>query len=385
MKPEREPAIPHAVAYETIASPAPGPKVVGSNSGSTVAGVALTVRRRGRLLSSALGVALAVSFLAAVGIGAVPINPATTLRILGHRLAGLSSNGIDPQLDAVLWTIRLPRVLLAMLVGAALGVSGAALQGVFRNPLADPALIGVSSGAAVGAIGAIVLGAGALGYWTLPVAAFGGGVAAAFAVYGLAQREGRVEPVTLVLCGVAMNAMCGAAIGLLISVADDAQLRDISFWQLGSVGAATWELVRVCAPFVAGALIFLPSRAKALDLFVLGEREARHLGVDVEKTRLVVIGLAALATGACVAVAGILGFVGLIVPHLVRLVAGPGHRLLLRASAIGGALVLVLADLAARTVAVPREVPLGVMTAIIGSPVFLWLIRWSRRQFGGFA
>ena len=189
----------------------------------------------------------------------------------------------------------------------------------------------------------------------------------------------------MVLCGVAVNAISGAGIGLLITMADDAQLRDIAFWQLGSVGGATWSMVAVCVPFVAVALVVLPAKARALDLLVLGEREARHLGINVEQTRLMVIGLAALATGASVAVAGILGFVGLIVPHLVRLVNGPAHRTLLPASALGGAVVLTTADLVARTIAVPREVPLGVMTALIGAPVFLWLIRWSRQHFGGFA
>lgn len=343
-------------------------------------------RSRSTPLLVALVAALLASVLVGVGMGAVHISPWEVIRILARRLLQVRLGGaVEPQLDAVLWTIRLPRIVLAVLVGAALGVSGAALQGVFRNPLADPALIGVSSGAALGAVAAIVLGADALGLWTLPVAAFVGAVAMAVVVFAIAHREGRVEVVTLVLCGVAVNALSGAGIGLLITVADDAQLRDISFWQLGSVGGATWTFVGACAPFVLLALVALPRQARRLDLLVLGEREARHLGVAVERTRFTVIALAALATGAAVAVAGILGFVGLVVPHLVRLVAGPSHRTLLPASAVGGALVLTLADLAARTIAVPREVPLGVMTALLGAPVFLWLIRWSRQQAGGFA
>ena len=342
--------------------------------------------RKGLGLLAALGASLVVLVIVSVGSGAVEISPADTVRILVHRFTGWQMSGsTDPQLDAVLWTIRLPRVVLSILVGAALGMSGAALQGVFRNPLADPALIGVSSGAALGAVGAIVFGASAFGVWTLPVAAFVGAVVMSAVVFTLAYRNGRVEVVTLVLCGVAVNALCGAGIGLLITVADDAQLRDISFWQLGSVGGATWPLVAACLPFVLVALIVLPTCARSLDLFVLGEREARHLGVSVERIRFVVIGLAALATGATVAVAGILGFVGLIVPHLVRLVNGPSHRILLPASALGGAVVLTLADLVARIIAVPREVPLGVVSALLGAPIFLWLIRRSRQQFGGFA
>jgi iron complex transport system permease protein len=337
------------------------------------------------LVVALIGV-LIVAFLLGVGVGAVRIPPGESIRILAHRLFGLRvGSGTDAQHEAVLWTIRLPRVLLAMTVGAALGMSGAALQGVFRNPLADPALIGVSSGGALGAVAAIVLGAEALGLWTLPAAAFVGAVAMSAAVFLLARRDGRVDVITLVLCGVAVNALSGAGIGLLITMADDAQLRDISFWQLGSVGGASWQFLGAAVPFVAVALVVLPTKARALDLLVLGEREARHLGVSVAKTQVTVIGLAALATGASVAVAGILGFVGLIVPHLVRLVNGPGHRALLPASALGGAAVLTIADLVARTIAVPREVPLGVISSLLGAPLFLVLIRRSRHQFGGFA
>jgi iron complex transport system permease protein len=336
-------------------------------------------------LGVALIAAVVVAFLLGVGRGAVDIAPTSVVKILLHRLFGFDNASIDAQQDAVLWTIRLPRVLLSLLVGAALGVSGAALQGVFRNPLADPGLIGVSSGGAVGAVAAIVSGFAAFGRWSIPVAAFGGAIVTTVLVFRMASRDGRVEVVTLVLCGVAVNAIAGAAIGLLVSVADDTELRDVSFWQLGSVGGATWETVAVIAPFVVVALVAIPLKARQLDLFVLGEREARHLGVRVERTRLVTIVLAALSCGASVAVAGILGFVGLIVPHLIRLVNGPSHRVLLPASALGGAALLTFADLAARTVAVPREVPLGVMTALLGSPVFLLLIRRSRRAHGGFA
>ncbi len=341
---------------------------------------------RGRTLLSALTVLLIAAFVLGLGRGAVPISPLDVLAILTKRLSGRNFGvGFTEQQDAVLWTIRLPRVLLALGVGAALGLSGAALQGVFRNPLADPGLIGVSSGAAVGAVGSIVLGFHALGLWSVPTAAFLGALTAAAVVFRAAHRDGRVEVVTLVLCGVGVNALCGAAIGLLTSIADDDKLRNVSFWQLGSVGGATWELVRALLPFVVLALLALPRLADELDLFVLGEREARHLGVRVERTRLFVIVIASLAAGAAVAVAGILGFVGLIVPHLIRLINGPGHRVLLPASALGGAAVLTLADLAARTVTVPREVPLGVMTALLGAPVFLVLLRRTRQTSGGFA
>ena len=262
-----------------------------------------------------LAVAVVASFVIGVGRGAVAISPGEVLRILAQRLFGWRIGGeIEMQKDAVLWTIRLPRVLLSLSVGAALGVSGAALQGVFRNPLADPGLIGVSSGAALGAVAAIVGGFTAFGMWSIPFCAFVGSMAATLVVFSMAHRNGRVEVVTLVLCGVAINALSGAGIGLLTSIANDRQLRDVSFWQLGSVGGATWPTIRAVLPFVVVALVVLPRKARHLDLLVLGEREARHLGVNVERTRLVVIVLCALACGAAVAVAGILGFVGLIVP-----------------------------------------------------------------------
>lgn len=347
--------------------------------------LARTVRRTFPLFT-ALGFAVLASFVLGVGRGAVPISPSAVLGILGDRLLGLDF-GFDfaEQQDLVLWTIRLPRVLLSLGIGAALGLSGAALQGIFRNPLADPTLIGVSAGAAVGAVGSIVLGFTALGIWSTPIAAFVGALMTTGTVFTLAYRNGRVEVLTLVLCGVGVNALAFAAVGLLTSIATDSQLRNVSFWQLGSVGGATWEFVAAAAPFIGLGLVLLPRFARQLDLFVLGEREARHLGVNVERTRLLVVVLASLAAGAGVAVAGVLSFVGLVVPHVVRLVHGPGHRVLLPASALGGAAVLTFADLVARTAAVPREIPLGVVTAIIGAPVFLVLLRRTQRRDGGFA
>jgi iron complex transport system permease protein len=355
-----------------IAQGVPRPTAVASATTGPVLIVALAVL--------ALGAALA-----AVCIGAVSIPISEVVRILAKRLLGIGPGASSVEADLVLWTIRLPRVALALLVGAALGVSGAALQGIFRNPLADPGLIGVSSGGAVGAVGAIVLGFNALGLWSIPIAAFVGSLITTAGVFVLSFRNGRVEMVTLVLCGVAVNAIAGSGIGLLTAMATDAELRDVSFWQLGSVGGARWESVGAVAPFAAAALIALPRMARSLDLFVICEREARHLGVNVERTRALVIISAASACGAAVAVAGILGFVGLIVPHLVRLVHGPRHRVLLPASALGGAALLTAADLCARTIADPREIPLGVLTALLGAPVFLVLIHRTRLRSGGFA
>lgn len=330
----------------------------------------------GKVLIPALAVLLATLCVASAGIGAVPVP-------FGEVAASIFG-GSGPH-EAVLWQIRFPRVVLSVLIGAALGVAGAAMQGVFGNPLAEPGIIGVSSGAAVGAIGAIVLGVSAFGEWSVIVAAFLGGLIATFAVYLLSRSGGRTEVVTLVLTGIAINAVAGAIIGLLTFLADDAELRSISFWSLGSIGGATWPVVAAVAPFTAAGLVLIPFFARALDVLALGERGARHLGVDTERVRVGVILLAALLTGAAVAAAGIIGFVGLVVPHLIRLAVGPGHRVLLPASALAGAIVLLAADLAARTLAVPAELPIGVLTALIGGPFFLWLLRRTRSQQGGWA
>jgi len=326
---------------------------------------------------AALAAGVVVVAVLNVAIGAVAIPTADILAILAGQ------EGVDARQASVLWSIRLPRAALGLLVGAGLGVAGAALQGVFRNPLADPQVIGVSSGAAVGAVAAILF-APAIAV-AVPLAAFAGGLAAATAVWLAARSRGRTEVVTLVLTGVAVNALGFAGVGLAQYAADDDQLRTIAFWLLGSLAGALWRDVAVVAPLVAAGVVGLLARAPALDLLALGEREAASLGVAVERERLAVVAGAALVVGAAVAVAGIIGFVGLVVPHLLRLVLGPGHRLLLPAALLGGALLLPAADLVARTVAAPAELPLGVVTAFAGTPVFLWLLRRTRHEQGGWA
>lgn len=335
------------------------------------------------MLFPLLGGLLVGALLLGVGIGAVAIAPVQSAGILLDKAGIATGIAFTDQQAAVLWAIRLPRVALAGLVGAGLAVSGAALQGVFRNPLADPGLIGVSSGAAFGAVAAVVLGFAGLGVASLPVAAFLGGLLTTLIVYGLARSDGRTEVVTLLLTGIALNAIAGAGTGFLTYLADDAELRTITFWSLGSAGGATWPTVGAVAPFIGVGLLLVPRWGRALNLLVLGEREARHLGVATERVRLGIVALAALMTGAAVAVAGTVGFVGLVVPHLLRMVAGPDHRLLLPASGLGGAALLVLADLAARTLAAPAELPLGVVTALAGGPFFLWLLHRTRREHGG--
>ena len=338
--------------------------------------------RPGALLVG-LTLLLPASLLLGVGIGAVRIAPGDAIAILLHHLGIGSAAGVDPQEDAILWVIRLPRVLLGALVGGGLAVAGAALQGMFRNPLADPGLIGVSSGASLGAVAAIVLGLNALVPGGLQLLAFVGGVLTSLGVYVLARHDGRTETVTLILTGVAVAAIVGAAIGLLLARADDADLRDVVFWSLGSLGGATWPLVAATAPFVAVGALASCARARELDLMTLGEREALHLGVDTERTRLLLILATSLATGAAVAAAGVISFVGLVVPHLVRLAVGPTHAIVLPASCLGGASLVVLADVAARTAAAPVELPLGVITSLAGGPFFLWLLWRTRRADGG--
>lgn len=342
----------------------------------------------GRLVGRAalfllLLVLLLVAVLLNVGLGAVGIGPLQVAAILADR-AGLDLGvSFSAQQAAVLWAIRVPRVALGALVGGGLAVAGATLQGIFRNPLAEPGLIGVSSGAALGAVAAIVFGLATFGNFSLPLFAFAGGLLATLVVYAFARHGGRIEVVTLILTGIAVNAVAGAGTGLLTTMATDDQLRNIVFWTLGSVGGATWPAVLAVLPFVGFGALVAALWWRELNLMVLGESEARHLGVSTERVRLVLITFAALITGAAVSVSGIIGFVGLVVPHLIRLLAGPDHRTLLPASVLGGATLLLLADLAARTLVVPAELPLGVVTALVGGPFFLWLLHRTRKQHGG--
>ncbi|MFF2187745.1 FecCD family ABC transporter permease [Streptomyces sp. NPDC058155] len=330
-----------------------------------------------------LGVLLLLCLLSA-GLGAYDIPLGDVLASVRHRI-GLGGAALERVPESVLWNVRLPRVVLALLVGASLGCAGALMQGVFGNPLAEPGVIGISAGAAVGAVASIALGLSFLGNWTVTVCAFVSGLLTVLLVYVMSRSGGRTEVVTLILTGIAVNAFAGALIGLSIFFADNAQITQITFWQLGSLAQATWPKVLAVLPCALLGLAVAPLYARKLDLLALGERPARHLGVDVERLRVVLVLVVALLTAAAVAVAGIITFVGLLVPHLLRMANGPGHRFLVPGSALGGALVLVAGDLAARTVAAPAELPLGVLTALFGSPFFFWLLRRTRRRQGGWA
>ncbi|GAA2698404.1 ABC transporter permease [Actinoplanes palleronii] len=339
---------------------------------------------RKTVLIVGLAAGLIVVALLAAGRGQVPISPAEVAGSVLHRL-GLD---LGPMPSAVqgenaLWLVRFPRVVLAVLVGASLGCAGALMQGVFGNPLAEPGVVGVSAGAAVGAAAAIVSGVTLFGGWTTAMAAFGGGMITTLIVYAMSRANGRTEVVTLVLTGVAVNATAGALLGLLMFLTDDDGVRAIAFWQLGSLAQATWGAVAVALPCAALGLTVAAVLARKLDLLALGEGPARHLGVDTERLRIVAIVATALLTSAAVAFTGIISFVGLVVPHLIRMVAGPGHRVLIPASALGGAVVVVLGDLIARTAVDYQELPLGVLTAMVGGPVFFWLLRRTRARAGG--
>jgi len=336
------------------------------------------------LLTVGLVVALLVLVPVAAGLGAYPIPTGDVLGSVLHKI-GLGGAELERVPESVLWNVRFPRIVLALLVGASLGCAGALMQGMFSNPLAEPSIIGVSSGAAVGAVGAISLGLNFLGTVTIPTVAFVTGLATVLLVYSMSRAGGRTEVVTLILTGIAVNAFAGALIGLFLFFADTAAVNQITFWQLGSLAQATWSKVLAVLPFAVVGLVIAPLYTRRLDLLALGERPARHLGVDVERMRVVLILVIALLTAAAVGVSGIIGFVGLVIPHLLRMAAGPGHRFLVPGSALGGAVVLLAADLAARTVAAPAELPLGVLTALLGSPFFFWLLRRTRRRQGGWA
>jgi iron complex transport system permease protein len=322
--------------------------------------------------------------LVALTVGAAGIPLARLPAALGLWTDG-SASPLASRDQLVLWSIRIPRIATAATVGGLLAVSGVIMQGLFRNPLADPALVGVSSGGALAAAAAIVLADSQIGaglrfmqYQMLPLAAFAGSLATTLILYGIASRSGRTSIAIFLLAGLAITAIANAGIGLLVFVADDRQLRDITFWLLGSLSGATWAKIAALAPVLALGLIACLPIARGLDLFALGEAEAFHSGVDVERLKRISIILVSAMTGVAVSVSGVIGFVGIMVPHLLRLTIGPGHRLLLPASALLGAVLLMGADTLARTIVAPAEMPIGILTAAVGAPFFLAMLLRQR-------
>lgn len=326
------------------------------------------------------GLALASLALGASAVGAHEVW-AMVLQVLNDGRLPQSREGL------ILVTIRLPRTLLAMLVGAGLAVAGAMLQGLFRNPLADPGLIGVSSGAALAAGLTIVLGEvwlaphfGSRPLVVLPFGAFCGGLFTTLLLYMIATRRGRTSIATLLLAGVAIGALAGALSGFLAYLSDDRQLRDLTFWTLGSFSGASWAKLASAGPLLFLVVFAAPLLARGLDALTLGDAEAYHLGQPVQRIKSLAILLSALAVGASVAVAGMIGFVGIVVPHALRLLVGSSHRALLPLSALGGAALLLAADLVARLAVMPAELPIGIVTAAVGAPFFLWLLLGRHRS-----
>jgi iron complex transport system permease protein len=328
-------------------------------------------------LTAALGLALAL----AASVGAVRVGLADWLALLQTDRSGSAH---------VLWELRLPRALLAALVGAMLGLAGALAQGLFRNPLADPGLLGVTSGAVCAAALVLTVFATAAGGlptawqpWVLPAAAFAGALAVCFALDGVARWLTPGSVAGLLLTGLALNALTMAVVGLCTYIADDAQLRSLTFWTLGSLAGASWAVVGVLALALAAALWQARRQGPALNALALGETVAGHVGIDVARLRRQLIVAVALLAALAVAWCGLIGFIGLMAPHLVRSVAGADHRAVLPLAALAGAVLMLLADTAARVVAIPAEVPVGILTALIGAPAFLLLLRSAAARQGG--
>ncbi|MCP1651997.1 iron complex transport system permease protein [Pseudomonas nitroreducens] len=327
-----------------------------------------------------LGFLLLLVVWLSLALGPVSLPLGDTLRALAHMLGlPVSADGLG-QAELIVGQIRLPRTLLGIATGGVLALAGVAMQGLFRNPLADPGLIGVSSGAALGAAIAIVFGASigglpeAFAPYLLSACAFAGGLLVTALVYRLGRHNGQTSVATMLLAGIALTALAGALIGLFTYLADDATLRTLTFWNLGSLNGASYP--RLWPLLLISLLVacWLPRRVNALNALLLGESEARHLGFDVERLKIELILCTALGVGAAVAAAGMIGFIGLVVPHLLRLLVGPDHRVLLPASMFGGAILLLLADLVARLALAPAELPIGIVTALIGAPFFLYLL-----------
>lgn len=325
-----------------------------------------------------LAALLPLALLTGLANGAISLGP-------GQLLAALLAGADGGQAAMIVQQIRLPRVLLAAVMGATLAMSGAAMQGLFRNPLADPSLIGVTAGASLGASLLIVLGGGLLqgfvGLTLVSVGAFIGGVLAVLLVYRLANSENGTSVATMLLAGIAITALAGAVGSLLEFFTDNERLRQISLWKMGGLDGASLPRLALASLVSGAVLLALPRYAQALNTLLLGESEARHLGIDVDRTKLALIGWVAVGVGTSVALVGTIAFVGLVIPHVVRLWIGPDHRYLLPASALAGAILLVVADTLSRVVLAPTELPVGIITALIGVPFFISLLR-QRHQYG---
>ncbi len=346
---------------------------------------------RGTTLTVVLAVVLVSGIIVSGMVGQLAISPTevvgSIVRAIGIDNAWAPTDRI---VESTLWVVRFPRIVMALAVGAALAVAGAVMQAIFGNPLAEPGVVGVSSGAALGAAAAIVLGgsigmAGALGSWGTAAFAFTGGLLATLLVYFVSRANGRTEVVTLLLTGIAINAFAGAGLAFMLFLGNGASREQIVFWQLGSLNGSRWQEVLVTGAVAVVGTVVAIVIARRLDLLALGERSARHLGINVEALRIGSIVLVALLTGVAVAFSGIIAFVGLVVPHIIRMAIGPSHRPLIIASAVGGGALMVLADLLARTIVSGADLPIGMLTSLVGGPFFFYLLYRQRKRSGGWA
>jgi iron complex transport system permease protein len=326
----------------------------------------------------------AIAFAFSITTGA---SNASIIDVIVSMATGRADSALSNRDRIVIFDIRLPRAILGFLIGGGLAVSGAVMQGLFRNPLADPGLIGVSAGSSLGAVAMIVLGGGVLapvahlfGIFSLPIAAFIGGLVTTVLLYKVATRHGQTSIATLLLAGIALGSLALAATGILIYMADDRQLRDLTFWSMGSLAGSTWSKVIGAGPIIVLSLLPLPFMARGLNALTLGEAAAFHMGVAVQRLKNVAIVSVAAAVGASVAVSGGIGFVGIVVPHILRMIIGPDHRFLLPASALLGGSLLIVADVVARTIVSPAELPIGILTAGVGGPFFLWMLLRQRSR-----
>ncbi|WP_223115677.1 FecCD family ABC transporter permease [Paracoccus amoyensis] len=334
---------------------------------------------RARTLHWLLAGALILASITSLQVGATDV----TLSAMLSKLA--QGEALSHMERVVLIDIRLPRLAMGVLVGGALAVSGTVMQGLFRNPLADPGIVGISMTAGLGAIVSIVLGGllpvwitGLTGNYLTPIAAFLFALGTTILLYRVSTRHGRTSVATMLLAGIALGALSGAASGVLVYMADDQQLRDLTFWQMGSLAGASWAKVLAATPLITLAIGAAMMLGRGLNGLALGEATAAHIGSDVQRMKSIAVLSVAGATGAAVAVSGGIGFVGIVVPHLLRLASGPDHRTLLPNAALLGATLLILADVIARVIIAPAELPIGIVTAILGAPVFLWILLTRR-------
>lgn len=349
----------------------------------------ITETDKRRLALTLLTLLLIITVAVSASIGAMSISVSQQISILFKFLHLPAIEEVSDIQQSVFFQIRLPRICLALLIGSGLAISGTSLQALFRNPLADPTFIGISSGASLFAVlGIVTLGSFSFfekfsllaGYYALNIFTFAGALLAGIFVYRFSMYQGKLITSTVLLSGIAVNAFCSAFTGLIIFYSNDQELRNVTFWLLGSLGGASWSTVLSIAPFVIIPVMILPGLSKDLNVFTLGEGEASAIGVNTKRLKNLVLILSTLIIGACVSVSGIIGFVGLVVPHILRTALGPDNRLIMPASVLFGAGLLCLADTSSRVIVAPAELPIGILTALIGTPVFLWILIKRRKE-----